>query len=147
VSANPQLAQSYVGRCIYHPDYGSDPDRLLVAIPRLLQGQPPLVFALLDKASPWSMLPASLSIDLGCDMSPDPYVPPLRTARVGRIAGRFERLWVQFPPSDGDPLDVLVTFYLSPDWSGPLVIGWKGCLEGLRFALDPGEDRFYFAPL
>jgi hypothetical protein len=32
------------------------------------------------------------------------------------------------------------------NWFGPIVIGWSGCLEGFRFALDPtpGHEHFYF---
>jgi hypothetical protein len=44
-------------------------------------------------------------------------------------------------------LETEATFFVSPDWPGPMVIGWKGCLEWIRFALDPGEDAIYFGEL
>jgi hypothetical protein len=28
-----------------------------------------------------------------------------------------------------------------------VLLGWRGCLERIRFALDPNEERFYFAEL
>ena len=39
------------------------------------------------------------------------------------------------------------TWFVAPDWPGPSVIGWRGCLERMRFALDPGEEAFYFSEL
>ena len=30
-------------------------------------------------------------------------------------------------------------------WPGPIVIGWKGCIERMRFGIDPFEECFYFA--
>jgi hypothetical protein len=44
-------------------------------------------------------------------------------------------------------LEVDASCFVSQDWPGPLIIGWKGCLERSRFALDPGEDTFLFAEL
>ncbi|MBI4531612.1 MAG: hypothetical protein HY709_08815, partial [Candidatus Latescibacteria bacterium] len=45
---------------------------------------------------------------------------------------------------EGENVEVEATWFISPDWPGPIVIGWKGCLERLRFAVDPSEDTFYF---
>ena len=39
------------------------------------------------------------------------------------------------------------TWFVSEDWPGPNVLGWKGCLERMRFALDPSDESFYFAEL
>jgi len=51
---------------------------------------------------------------------------------------------MRFRATEGQPLLVEATWFVSPDWPGPLVLGWKGCLERFRFALDPNEERFYF---
>lgn len=142
-----RLTQRYTGRAGYLPDYELDHERLLIAIPCLLQGRPPTTFALLDTASTWSVLPAALALRLGYDLYPDPAVPGLLTARHGLVRGRLERLWIRFPAEDGDDLDVDALCFLSADWTGPTVIGWKGCLEGVRLGLDPAEDAFYFGAL
>jgi hypothetical protein len=40
------------------------------------------------------------------------------------------------------------TVFVSEDWPGPIVLGFRGFLEKLRIALDPGvrhsEQLFYF---
>lgn len=64
--------------------------------------------------------------------------------RLGTFEGRLERLPIQFPAIEGHPLRVEAAWFVSPHWPGPLVLGWKGCLERFRFALDPREERFYF---
>ena len=68
-------------------------------------------------------------------------------SRFGIIEGRVERIPLRLPAADGDSLTVEATWFISPQWPGPNVLGWRGCLERFRFALDPGEDRFYFAEL
>ena len=59
----------------------------------------------------------------------------------------MERIPVRFAAEEGNSLEVEATWFLSEDWIGPPVIGWKGCLERIRFALDPAEEPFYFADL
>jgi hypothetical protein len=100
-------------------------------------------FGLVDTASHWCILPPDIALQLG-------YVPTtggdtrLHT-RFGVLSGELVRLPVFFLADEGEPAAVEVTWFLSPDWPGPMVIGWKGCLERLRFAFDPREDSFYFA--
>jgi hypothetical protein len=31
-----------------------------------------------------------------------------------------------------------------PDWPGPTVLGWRGCLDRFRWAIDPDDEVFYF---
>jgi hypothetical protein len=33
------------------------------------------------------------------------------------------------------------------DWALPSFLGWQGCLERIRFAVDPAEEVFYFGAL
>lgn len=61
--------------------------------------------------------------------------------------GRFERLQTWLVAEEGDELELEATWFISEDWPGPLVIGWKGCLERFRLALDPGKDAIYFGAL
>jgi hypothetical protein len=68
-------------------------------------------------------------------------------SRFGTIRGEWIRVPLILLASEGDELPVEATWFVSADWPGPLVIGWKGCLERLRFALDPGHESFYFGDL
>ncbi|RLC10701.1 MAG: hypothetical protein DRI57_20015 [Deltaproteobacteria bacterium] len=51
-------------------------------------------------------------------------------------------------PGQGDELTIESTTFVSEEWEGPVVLGYRGFLERMRFALDPGiipgEQIFYF---
>jgi hypothetical protein len=50
-----------------------------------------------------------------------------------------------FDASEGRPLTIQATCFVSADWPGPMVIGWKGCLERIHFGFDTTLELFYFA--
>jgi len=59
----------------------------------------------------------------------------------------LERLPLTLVAEDGAELPVDATWFLSEDWPGPMVIGWKGGLERMKFGIDPGDQSFYFGGL
>jgi hypothetical protein len=98
---------------------------------------------LLDTASEWCVLTPTVALDLGYDL---PNEGDVRLhSRFGLLTGELIRLLVVFVADEGQPAEIEATWFLSPDWPGPLVIGWKGCLERMRSAFDPRESDFYFA--
>lgn len=101
-------------------------------------------FALLDTAAEWCVLSADIAtaFESGEDFDRSSRLE----TRLGTFYGRLERIPVRFPNREGEPLTIEATWFVCPDWPGPLVLGWKGCLERFRFALDPTEELFYFAP-
>jgi hypothetical protein len=99
--------------------------------------------ALVDTASHWCILPPDIAVELGYTLATEEDTH-LHT-RFGVLSGELIRLHLTFLADEGEPVEVEATWFLSPDWIGPLVIGWKGCLERLRFAFDPSENDFYFA--
>lgn len=137
------MNQEFAGAASYASDYVEEGHRLLVAVFCLLP-ENQSTYALLDTAAQWCILPASVARQLGLDLEPDGSTPPLHT-RFGTFFGRLERLPVVFEAEDGAPLAVEATWFVSPEWTGPAVIGWKGCLERMRFAIDPFTERWYFA--
>ncbi|MCP4104714.1 MAG: hypothetical protein GY749_04125 [Desulfobacteraceae bacterium] len=62
--------------------------------------------------------------------------------------GALHRMNISLPAYSGDDLTVESTVFISEEWEGPIVLGFKGFLERIRFALDPGiaagEQFFYF---
>ena len=128
----------------YQTDYLEGPHSLLVAVPCLLEPGRVRVYALLDTASEWCLLPATIAVKLGYELEPAPGVPPLHT-RFGLLFGQLERIPLVFPADEGTDLEITATFFLCEDWLGPAVIGWRGCLERMRFALNPTEEIFHFA--
>jgi hypothetical protein len=119
-----------------------------VAVICHLEGWPNPIHAMLDTAAQWCVLPPFVAEAVGCKLEPDPNLPPLST-RFGTYRGRHERLSLVFNAEEGEEVVVDATFFVAPDWPGPPVIGWKGCLERIRFAVhpDPDQPTFCFADL
>lgn len=69
------------------------------------------------------------------------------STRLGTFEGWTERLSLELVATLGGNVIVEATWFVSEDWPGPLVIGWKGGLERIRCGFDPAEDAFYFAAL
>jgi hypothetical protein len=126
------------------PSWVYEQFQLFVAMPCVVSDG--ALDALLDTASQWCVLPTWVASGLGYDLEPASPEAFLST-RFGELRGRLERIPVRFAAEEGEPIEVDATWFLSEDWIGPPVIGWKGCLERIRFALDPGEVQFYFAEL
>ena len=71
--------------------------------------------------------------------------------RGDRVSGALHRVSLTLPADQGDDLTVEATVFvprLTPfqEWPNdfPCVLGMLGCLEHLRFAVDPTNSTFYF---
>jgi len=137
------MNQSYTGRARYESNVADPAGALLVAVQCQVSGREVKEAALLDTASPWCILPPSIALDLG--YTPNPEGNTRLHTRFGLLSGELVRLPVLFPADEGEPAEVEATWFLSSDWPGPIVIGWTGCLERMKFAFDPRENGFHFA--
>jgi len=69
--------------------------------------------------------------------------------RFGRLRGSLYRLSIKLLASEGSGIEIQATAVV-PDadeqnWrDAPTFLGFQGCLERLRFAVDPFEEKFYF---
>jgi hypothetical protein len=135
--------QTYTARSPYYTDHRVGAHRLVVAVECQIDGY--RFHALLDTAADWRVLSLEIAELLGCELEPDPDAPAYST-RYGRLQGRVLRLPVVLVAQAGSLLEIDATWFISADWPGPVVLGWKGCLERLRFALDPtpGHEWFFF---
>lgn len=99
--------------------------------------------ALLDTGSEWCVLPSSVadaievSSDLGAAMR--------LHSRLGTFQGLLARRGITFLAEAGEEFQIDATWFVSPEWNGPVVIGWKGCLERMCFAIEPATETFWFA--
>ena len=70
------------------------------------------------------------------------------SSRLGLLDGTLHRTDIHLVCDRGQGLTVDGTVLVVPDWPGPPVLGYRGLLEHMRFALDPGgapnEPWFYF---
>lgn len=108
---------------------------------RPIQGGAPIL-AMVDTAAPWCILRPEAGKGFR------PYLEDLETrrldTRLGTFRGMLSRGSVRIMAHEGEPLEVEALIFLSPDWSGPNIIGYEGMLEKVRFAVDPGRNLFYF---
>jgi hypothetical protein len=131
------------GRLYYQSDHEQDHHRLLIALPCHVGSVIRPIFALLDTASEWCVLPHDLVVELGADLELLPVPSSLHT-RFGLLSGALGRVSVRFDAVDGEPLEVEATCFASEEWLGPMVVGWKGCLERMIFGLDTRDQAFHF---
>jgi hypothetical protein len=137
------LTQTYDGKSIYGADVPYRSHRLFVAVYCQIGNHPDRFEGLLDPAAEWCVLTPTIAEDLGIALQSGEGNWRLQS-RFGTISGDLIRIPLIFPAVEGEQVTVDATWFVSADWPGPLVIGWKGCLERLRFALDPGDESFYF---
>lgn len=74
--------------------------------------------------------------------------------RGDSLTGVLHRLPLTFHAAEGESMTIEVTAFvpqLKPDqeWDDELmcILGMQGCLEFMRFAIDPRSDRFFFGEL
>lgn len=69
-----------------------------------------------------------------------------------KVRGRLYRRSVRFLADAGQNLDFEATLFVPDEnsnlvWNLPAFLGMHGCLERIRFAVDPGQEQFYFGPI
>ncbi len=104
------------------------------------------VLALVDTAAPWCILDPQLAGVLEDRFEELPGEVVMST-RLGRFVGKLYLGTTRLLAERGETFAVETTFFLAPDWPGGNFVGYQGFLERFRFAIDPGENLFYFGPL
>lgn len=80
----------------------------------------------------------------GCELG-----TPLEKHRVNtrgyNFDGNLYRVSITLIAQRGESLPLEVTVFVPDDpWPFPSFLGLQGCLEFVRFAVDPGTNTFYF---
>ena len=108
--------------------------------------------AILDTGAPYAICAPSVARRLA--LTPQQSLEKIRMIIRGvSVEGDLFRLAIRFVTLYGGDMDVDATvFVLGPEseesWGDlPSFIGLSGCLERMRFAVDPTSDSFYFGPL
>lgn len=104
--------------------------------------------ALLDTGSTYTVIGSELVEEFESQLIEEGQVK-IRTY-MGETKGALVRLDITLLAEEGDDLRVTEALALvSQDWNGPVVLGYRGFLERIRIALDPGvgppsQQLFYF---
>jgi len=101
-----------------------------------------VILAQVDTGAAWSMLDAEIAEELSL-LDGDGERRRIST-RLGSYEGRLERTRIAIVADEGESLSIDATVWVSPDWHGGTFLGYAGLLESVRFAVDPGENAFYF---
>lgn len=81
-----------------------------------------------------------------------PVGPHIVNIRGVDYPGTLNRCRVTLLATDGHSYEVDVTAFIPQweddgQWRYPSIMGLSGCLDVVRFAVDPGRNQFYFGPL
>lgn len=76
----------------------------------------------------------------------------VKTSRWGTVPGTLHRLCLELLAEEGKGIKLQATAFvprLQPNelWNLPSFMGLSGCLERIRFAVDPVTDTFYFGAI
>jgi len=119
---------------------------LTVAVRCLIRGLPFETQALLDTGAAWSVIGGDLAEILAPQLG-EPEQAMILSTRLGRIRGKLHELDIELLAEHGESLMVTGSVLIAPDWTGSVVLGYRGFLERIRFALDPGvnpDDAWFF---
>lgn len=130
----------------YNPLPGSDTSARIILYVKV-EGR--ATSAILDTGAPFLVCSPDLADNLGFD--PQNALSHHRMNIRGlTIRGTLHRVNLMLPASDGDDLPLEVTAFLpNPEekqmgYTFPSFLGMYGCLERVRFAVDPFSNKFYF---
>lgn len=137
-----------IGAAVYDIDKEIAPGQSLVVGVRCRFGDLEAEdLALLDTGGQWSVIGGELGEILEADLG-DAERPLTMSTRYGSLNGTLHRIVIHLTADRGDCVSVEASVVVIPDWPGPPVLGYRGFLERLRFALDPGcwdgNQWFYF---
>lgn len=127
----------------YHPYSDGDLSARII-LPILVEGN--LTNAILDTGAPYLICSPSLARQLGLD--PETALSHHQMLIRGyRVRGSLHRLSLTLLATGGDSLAFeAISFIpdLNENFEFPTFVGLLGCLEWIRFAIDPSTYTFYF---
>lgn len=100
--------------------------------------------ALLDTGAEYSIIGSDIINAVSSDLGPID-LPMTMSTRVGRMEGALRRLAITLVANTdcGVDLTVQATVFATQDWAHPPVLGFRGFLEWIHLALEPGQDNPY----
>jgi predicted aspartyl protease len=101
--------------------------------------------AVIDTGGAYLILDPEIAAVVGLD--PTNALSSARIAVRGRlIDGTLHRLSAKLPAMAGESLVFEPTVFVPASWDLPTYLGWHGCLERVRIAVDPVSETLFFGP-
>jgi hypothetical protein len=97
------------------------------------------VYALLDTGAEWSVVGGEWLREIAAQTEPTQTKLKM-SMRLGVLEGALYRLRITLVADEGEDVVVEGTIFGAPGWSLEPVIGFRGCLERLRLAIEPPMD-------
>jgi len=131
----------------YRPVSQQDDNRILLQV--RIDDLP--LLAVVDTGSPYVIIQPAYARLMSLDSSPALDEKRLRI-RGNLFRGSLHRLPLLIPAVEGESMQLEVTAFVpqtdEETWGDlPSFLGMMGCLERLRFAVDPQGDVFYFGAI
>lgn len=138
------------GVCAYeHRPASEQEDTTRIIVPIQIEGV--ATRAIMDTGGVYLICDPEIAEFLALDLAESLGIETLGIRGV-RYTGNLYRLSLGLMATEGEGLQVEVTAFVpqlvtSDAWVLPSFLGLQGCLERLRFAVDPSTDRFYFGSI
>lgn len=135
-----------IGCCQYFPD--SSGKKILIFVDLPGWGS---ISAQVDTGGLYLILDPEVARAIGLEASRGLEIQKINIA--GQIySGNLHRVEITIPAEIGIGVSIQATTFVpdlppNEDWALPNFMGWHGCLERLRFGVDPLTDTFYFGPI
>lgn len=134
----------------YFPFHKVGAASLIIGVKCQLADQEYTEVALFDTGSQWSIIDGETAKIIEDHFS-EPCGNIKIHTRYGKMDGTLRRLPIRLLADDdcGVNLNIDSTVAVVPDWPGPVVLGYNGFLEKIRFAIEPSYspetvDKIYF---
>jgi len=106
--------------------------------------------AVVDTAAPYLVCSLWMATELHLSLDARIGLREVRTNR-GLLRGGLYRVAMKVLAAQGIGVEIQATAMVphadQEHWrDAPTFLGFDGCLERLRFAVDPAEEKFYFGP-
>jgi hypothetical protein len=134
--------------CFVRPVFGGD--RLNRVFVHVRLGGSERMQAVLDTGGAYFILDPAFALAAGISRSSAIDVERIHIRGMS-VRGTIHRVPLTFIASFGDSLSLEATAFVpeldaGERWPLPGYLGLQGCLDRLRFAVDPVAERFYFGP-
>jgi hypothetical protein len=101
--------------------------------------------AVIDTGAPYVVCAPDIAESIG--LTPAAAIVPDQRLNVRGypVRGNLYRIDLTLKAEEGDDVTVDATAFVpEEEWALPSVIGWDGCLQRIRFGIDPVNEIFFF---